>query len=241
MSSSDEFRTPPKLFKELDSVFNFFWDACCTKENCLVDYQKGILEVNSPKMYDYLITDLHKAAEWVYMREKTYKDNLSVFMNPPYSNPGPFIKKAWDDSKYFRVIMLLKTDMSTNWFNYALEQSLGRYIHRNEVISNYSNLCSQLVYLTETMDSENLQIGILHLRKRIKFYVSEEIFISDANTYYDKSDMDYVLSDYNDGEDPAPYGELMYSKNYKRVKDGIVSKSSANFPSMLMIFDRRGG
>ncbi len=33
--------------------------------------------------------------------------------------------------------------------------------------------------------------------------------------------------------------DLNETKNYKRVEDGIVSKNCANFPSMIMIFDRR--
>lgn len=120
MSNSDEWCTPPELFKELDEVFNFFWDACCTKNNCLVKGQ-GI-EVG----YDYLQEDSSKY---------DYPGEGSIFINPPYSNPLPFIKKAWEDAKYFRVVCLVKHDHTTKWFNYALDQADKIVIGRQ---GNYS-------------------------------------------------------------------------------------------------------
>lgn len=37
-------------------------------------------------------------------------------MNPPYSNPKPFIEKAWEDSKYCKIVCLVKCDPSTKWW-----------------------------------------------------------------------------------------------------------------------------
>ncbi len=42
----------------------------------------------------------------------------SVFMNPPYSNPTPWVKKAYEESLKGKVIVgLLRGDTSTRWFH----------------------------------------------------------------------------------------------------------------------------
>lgn len=42
----------------------------------------------------------------------------SVFMNPPYSNPTPWVKKAYEESlKGSVVVGLLRGDTSTRWFH----------------------------------------------------------------------------------------------------------------------------
>ncbi len=42
----------------------------------------------------------------------------SVFMNPPYSNPTPWVKKAYEQSlKGSLVVGLLRGDTSTRWFH----------------------------------------------------------------------------------------------------------------------------
>jgi hypothetical protein len=57
------------------------------------------------------------------MKEYRYKEeglcifeDAVCFMNPPYSNPRPFIKKAWGDSKYCKIVCLVKVDPSTRWW-----------------------------------------------------------------------------------------------------------------------------
>jgi hypothetical protein len=42
----------------------------------------------------------------------------SVFMNPPYSNPTPWVKKAYEESLKGKLIVgLLRGDTSTKWFH----------------------------------------------------------------------------------------------------------------------------
>ncbi len=42
----------------------------------------------------------------------------SVFMNPPYSNPTPWVKKAYEESLRGKVVVgLLRGDTSTRWFH----------------------------------------------------------------------------------------------------------------------------
>jgi len=50
--------------------------------------------------------------EW---RDKTY-------VNPPYSNPLPWVEKAIEESKKGkRIVMLLKVDTSTRWYAKLVE------------------------------------------------------------------------------------------------------------------------
>ena len=242
---SDTFRTPPKLFNELDSALGpFFWDACCDKDNCLVKNQFNFLATYLKENdYDYLQTDLKAMADDML---QPYKDCTSIFMNPPYSNPMPFIKKAWEDSKHFRVVMLLKADMSTKWFNYALETRCGRVVTEYQSHYNLSFMCRELLLGMDNerermkIESPNMAyngIGVLHLRNRVKFYVSEEVFEEDAKKNGHKFKNKLIPATINNGECTW---DLMETKNYKRVEDGIVSRSGANFPSMILVLDRRG-
>ena len=41
----------------------------------------------------------------------------TVFINPPYSDPGPWVKRA--AAHPGRVVLLLKDDPSTAWYDYA--------------------------------------------------------------------------------------------------------------------------
>lgn len=92
----DNWMTPPELFKELDLEYGgFFWDACCTKENCLV---KGQVV---PDNYDFL----------TITRDELFKSitpvGATIFMNPPFSNKLPFLKKALKLASDFKVVILL--------------------------------------------------------------------------------------------------------------------------------------
>lgn len=91
---TDEWQTPQWLFDELNKEFNFDADACATKANTKCDkYFKDALN----------------HAYWF--------DTKAVFMNPPYSNPKPFIEKAWFESQLRIVVCLLKVDTSTQWWS----------------------------------------------------------------------------------------------------------------------------
>ncbi len=59
---------------------------------------------------DGLITD------WYWHVRHIDNQYTGVFVNPPYSNPLPWVKKAIDQSKNCPVVMLLKHDSSTEWF-----------------------------------------------------------------------------------------------------------------------------
>ena len=87
----DEWQTPEYIVDYLQSMYGkFTWDACCNKNNCLVDYQRESLDFED---YNYL--------NWIS------NGNDLIFLNPPYSNIAPFIKKAWTDSLSSKVIVLV--------------------------------------------------------------------------------------------------------------------------------------
>lgn len=89
---SDSWQTPKWLFDELDEEFHFDADLCCTLTNSKCD-------ISVTEYFEY--------------EPPTGSVN---FMNPPYSNPKPFIKKAWEDSKYCKIVCLVKCDPSTQWW-----------------------------------------------------------------------------------------------------------------------------
>ena len=42
----------------------------------------------------------------------------SVFMNPPYSKPTPWVRKAYEESQKGKIVVgLLRGDTSTRWFH----------------------------------------------------------------------------------------------------------------------------
>ncbi len=143
---SDQWETPQALFDELSKEFNFYIDLCANADNC--------------KLWrfadDYLNTQFTEVNKGV----------MSAFMNPPYSNPLPFITKAWEDSKMCCIVALIKADTSTKTFG--------------------------------------------------------------------------VFWDYEKNK-PKPGCEVRFlSKRLKFERNGVASKNCANFPSVIVVMDRRG-
>jgi hypothetical protein len=56
-----------------------------------------------------------------------------TFVNPPYSNPKPWIQKAIKENKMFNksIAMLLKHDTSTKWYK-LIHESKGHILLVNE-------------------------------------------------------------------------------------------------------------
>ena len=96
---SDLWETPRWLMDELRKEFRFFIDLCATRDN-----KKAILYA-----IDYL-KDEYTSTNQVPAHP------IECFMNPPYSNPLPFVKKAFGDiqkGKFKAIVCLLKCDTST--------------------------------------------------------------------------------------------------------------------------------
>ena len=99
----DEARTPPELFRKLNEKYQFQIDACASENNRLC-YQYYSLD------FDALDHD------WAGIFGAVSESR--VYCNPPYSNPTPFIKKAYEESlKGATVVMLLPADTSTKSFH----------------------------------------------------------------------------------------------------------------------------
>jgi phage N-6-adenine-methyltransferase len=89
---SDQWETPPWLWKQLNEIFNFDYDACCTNYNQLAPLFGDVLEKDWPLG--------------------------NIFMNPPYSKPKEFLRRAYEASlDGTTVVALIKGDPSTTWWN----------------------------------------------------------------------------------------------------------------------------
>lgn len=95
MKESDSWETPQWLFDELNYEFHFNVDMCATQSN------KKVATI--PK--DALKLTRRPTCGFKY------------FMNPPYSNPQPFIEVAWELSIENTVVCLVKCDPSTKWWS----------------------------------------------------------------------------------------------------------------------------
>lgn len=89
---SDNWRTPPELFRVLDSEFDFDLDSAASEENrrcdlCITAEQDALI---TPWGSDYV---------------------RSVFCNPPYSLLGPFVKRAYEQSQEYHItcVVLIPT------------------------------------------------------------------------------------------------------------------------------------
>lgn len=104
---SDQWETPQELFDELNKEFNFDIDLCANEHNTKCEYY----------CTDYLaesVTITNNIGEHDLTLD--FIENKVLFMNPPYSNPLPFMEKAFLDCKYNKIVCLLKVDPSTKWW-----------------------------------------------------------------------------------------------------------------------------
>lgn len=123
---SDLWSTPTDLFNEINENYGPFQiDLCATEENSKCKYYCDDYLHGDPELYD-----IKQPNEPPYYLNvfKEIKDNLICWMNPPYSNPLPFIKKAWEDSKYCKIVCLVKVDPSAKWWAvfWDYEQDKGK-------------------------------------------------------------------------------------------------------------------
>lgn len=101
----DTWRTPPEVFSHLDAEFNFKMDACASAENALVS--------------TFISEDENTlTTPWL---DKVSKGDY-VFMNPPYSDPMPFISKCHHESRENGIgsVVLLPASTDTGWFNFIM-------------------------------------------------------------------------------------------------------------------------
>ncbi len=149
---SDCWETPLWLFNELNNEFHFNIDLCASLDN----------HKCSTWFSDYFAHDLS-----LYSCR-----DASCFMNPPYSNPLPFVKKAYEDSKYCRIVCLLKCDTSTKtwdvFWNYGGNCPYcdnNSYDTAGYEDNNYCERC----HGTHNYHGPKPHIEVRFLPKRVKF------------------------------------------------------------------------
>ena len=101
----DSWRTPPEIFNALNAEFKFKLDAAASEENSLCE-QFISAEQDTLK------------TPW-----RDYLKNGYVWLNPPYSNPMPFVKKAATENimNFVGCVRLLPADTSVGWFKEAIK------------------------------------------------------------------------------------------------------------------------
>ncbi|HAT3774760.1 TPA: phage N-6-adenine-methyltransferase [Citrobacter freundii] len=105
LDQRDLWRTPPALFAALDAEFCFQLDAAAAPHNALcrkfITAEQNTLET-----------------PWTdYLNIPSY-----VWLNPPYSDIMPFVKKAAaESSNQIGTVMLVPSDTSVGWFREAIE------------------------------------------------------------------------------------------------------------------------
>lgn len=135
MKTTDLWETPRSLFEELDKQFNFIVDLCANKDNTKCDlFCEDIFKVNNledfcvENIYDYNIDDAYEHIHYdnvdalsdrcqEYLIDSIVCEEVAAFMNPPYSNPKPYIKQAMKLAENMTVVCLLKCDPSTSWWS----------------------------------------------------------------------------------------------------------------------------
>ncbi|EEU0766365.1 phage N-6-adenine-methyltransferase [Escherichia coli] len=103
----DSWRTPPEIFAALNAEFVFQLDAAASEKNRLcrlfISQEQNTLTTSWPEAMGYA--------------------SGYVWLNPPYSNISPFVKKAATENKFSSVgcVMLLPADTSVEWFHEAIQ------------------------------------------------------------------------------------------------------------------------
>lgn len=107
----DTWRTPPQVFDTLNKEFQFVADMASSNENKLCS-------VNFTEEHDSLSFDWAIEIEYMHGLPDGSK---YVWLNCPYSNPMPWVKKALEaQAGGLGVVMLLNADTSVGWFAEAL-------------------------------------------------------------------------------------------------------------------------
>jgi len=104
--------------------------------------------MNNPTTDELINTDSYRSDEWILKTFEDYFDpcplndnpifdglkidwKKKTFVNPPYSNPLPWVKKAIEESnKGNHIVMLLKMDTSTKWFK-ELQEAGAKFLWIN--------------------------------------------------------------------------------------------------------------
>lgn len=99
------YQTPQFVFDYMNRKYRFDWDGCASSENALCKkFISKELDITKPET------------------QALIEKGARVWINPPYSNPLPFVEAAVSlmTERDCTVVMLLPADKSTKWFTTAL-------------------------------------------------------------------------------------------------------------------------
>lgn len=113
--ANDLWATPQYIFDWLNSEFHFDLDAAANELN--------------HKCNKYFSTDMEDYPEGAFAFN-WHTFGKTIWLNPPYSDPYPWVKKAYEEGqKGATVVCLLPADTSTKWFHeYVLNKSEVRFV-----------------------------------------------------------------------------------------------------------------
>lgn len=107
----DAYRTPPAVFAYMDAEFDFQLDVAASRHNALCE--------------NYIDESLNALGDcdWLPDPDNGIGAGNYVWCNPPYSDIGPWVKKAAEQSKQngVGVVMLVMSDPSVGWFKAAID------------------------------------------------------------------------------------------------------------------------
>jgi phage N-6-adenine-methyltransferase len=114
MNLKDEFETPQWFYDLVNQDYRFVVDICASRENA-----KSPVYIS--KEVDALKLD------WAHDVAKGQK--IAFWMNPPYSDPGPWVEKAYRESlKGLTIVALLPGDFSTKWWHDWVSKAYSIYL-----------------------------------------------------------------------------------------------------------------
>lgn len=120
MSIKDSYGTPPAVFKYYNRQYHFKLDAAASDNNHLC--RKYITEQQNTHKADWFSAAFAVEDKTLHIDDRKCFIGHYAWMNPPYSDIGPFVETAikWQ-SQGFGTVMLVMMDQSVGWFKRAVE------------------------------------------------------------------------------------------------------------------------
>lgn len=114
---SDEWETPQDFFDELNKEFGFTLDVCATAKN--KKCERWFASPLDNQIYGCIVDGLIN--EWAHE---------VCWMNPPYSQIGKWMQKAYEESLYgATVVCLVPARTDTKWFHdYVYGKAETRFV-----------------------------------------------------------------------------------------------------------------
>ncbi|MGL6124626.1 MAG: phage N-6-adenine-methyltransferase [Shewanella sp.] len=120
MSTKDSYRTPRAVYDFYDHQYHFVLDAAASDINARS--QRYITEQQNTHETNWFHAAFGAPVDALGETHPEARTGHYVWMNPPYSNIGPFVETAikWQ-AKGLGCVMLVMMDQSVGWFKRAVE------------------------------------------------------------------------------------------------------------------------